>query len=86
MLEISYTSKFHKAFRKLPRNIQINAANKIELFQNNPFNRILRTHELSGVLKDYHSFSINYHYRILFVFEKRNKVTFLNIGTHSIYN
>lgn len=84
-IEICYTSVFSKHFKKLPLNLKKTALNKETIFRQNPFNPILKTHVLTGKLKGFYSFSIKYHWRILFIFEKDGSITFIDIGTHSIY-
>jgi len=84
-IEISYTSKFAKNFKRLDVNIRSKAKQRIGVFQIDPYNPLLKTHKLTGQLKDFHSFSVNYSYRILFAFENSSSVTFIDIGTHSIY-
>lgn len=45
---------------------------KLELFINDPFHPQLRTHKLSGNLKDLWSFSIEYDLRVVFHFTDAN--------------
>jgi len=83
--KIFYTSKFEKNFTRLPLRIKRLAARKQKIFQINPFDSSLVTHKLTGRLGRKYSFSVNYSYRIVFIFENEDEVTFLDIGTHSIY-
>ena len=55
-----------------------------KLFTENCFHSSLRTHKLKGELKDQWSFSIDYHWRIVFVLED-DKAVFTTIGTHKVY-
>lgn len=82
---IYYTSVFAKHFKKLPKRIQLAAVRQEKRFRADPLRPQLKTHALGGKLKGYHSFSVTYHYRILFAIEGKGKVTFIDIGTHSIY-
>jgi mRNA-degrading endonuclease YafQ of YafQ-DinJ toxin-antitoxin module len=82
---IYYTSKFGRNFRRLDRKVQIKAARKEKIFRQNPFDPRLKTHRLKGVWRDFYSFSVDYRYRIVFTFESRDKVTFVDIGDHSVY-
>ncbi|MGD9129654.1 MAG: type II toxin-antitoxin system mRNA interferase toxin, RelE/StbE family [Candidatus Woesebacteria bacterium] len=82
---IYYTSHFAKKYKKLPVRIKKLAEKKEKVFRNNLAAKILKTHKLTGKLKNYYAFSINREYRILFCFEKDGSVTFINIGTHAIY-
>lgn len=82
---IHYTSKFERNFKKLPRSVREKAAEKERIFREDPFRPILKTHRLKGPMRDFHSFSINYRYRIVFAFEDNGGVTFVDAGDHSIY-
>lgn len=84
-MKIVYTKKFLKLACFLPLEIQKKAAEKEIVFQQDPFAKSLKTHKLTGKMKGYHSFSVDYHYRIVFRFINKNKVLFLLIGNHSIY-
>ena len=85
MIKVKYTSKFAKAFKRLPKNIQNRAVKKIEIFQSNPYTPSLKTHKLGGNLEAFHAFAINHQYKILFKFENEKGIVLLNVGTHSIY-
>ena len=84
-LVITYSPYFVKNFRKLPLSVQRTAISQEKLFRKNMYAPSLKTHKLKGDLVGYYAFSVNYHYRILFVIEPNNEVVFINIGTHSIY-
>lgn len=85
MLKVSYSPRFVKKFKKLPRKIQTKALEREKIFKKNPEDPRLKTHPLSGKLKDFYSFSVTYQYRIMFALESDGSVTFIDIGTHSIY-
>lgn len=85
MIEISYSSSFNKAYKKLIKlkpEIEEKFWSRVDIFFQNPFDSQLKTHKLSGKLKDLWSFSIDFSVRIIFVFEGNQKVTFIDIGTH----
>jgi len=84
-MQIYYSSKFAKEYRQLPKNIKLQAEKQEQYFRLTPFNPRLKTHKLTGKLKDFWSFSINYQYRIIFEFADENTVWFHSVGTHSIY-
>ena len=84
-MKISYTDLFCKRYRRLPKNIKTKAEKAEEFFRHNPFNPKLKTHPLTGKLKGFYSFSIDYQYRIIFTFENESEVWFHNVGTHQIY-
>ena len=85
MIEVYPSSRFRKSFKKLPKNIQEKAERRDEMFRDNPFAPILESHKLGGKLKEYWSYSVDEHYRVLFRFERRNTVIYFDIGTHDIY-
>lgn len=82
---IYYSSKFEKEYKRLSIDIKNLAEKKEKLFRENPHNPILKTHQLTGKLKTYWSFSINYQYRIIFEFISNSEVWFHSVGTHEIY-
>lgn len=85
-MEIIYTSKFAREYKKLPTNIQDTADETETIFRNDPFDPKLKTHKLKGHLNGLLSFSIGYKYRIIFEFSKDKKTMyFYSIGNHDIY-
>ncbi|MBD1846833.1 hypothetical protein H6F89_26185 [Cyanobacteria bacterium FACHB-63] len=42
----------------------------------------MRTHKLSGKLKDYWSFSLEYDERVVFYFTEDGNAVFVDVGTH----
>ncbi|MEK9173585.1 MAG: type II toxin-antitoxin system mRNA interferase toxin, RelE/StbE family [Patescibacteria group bacterium] len=84
-MESKLSNNFRKSFRKLHSRIQEKAAEKISIFEQNPFDPRLDTHELHGKDRDIWSFSITGSYRIKFIFLDSNNVLFIEIGTHDIY-
>lgn len=84
-MNIFYTDRFAKDYKKLPNNIKTLTEKREEIFRQNPHEPRLKTHKLKGKLKKFYSFSIDYHYRIVFHYKSENKVIFDTIGTHEIY-
>lgn len=84
-MKIYYSSKFAKEYKKLPQKIKLNAEKREKLFREDPFSAQLKTHKLTGKLRGYWSFSIDYQYRIIFEFAGKNIVWFHSVGTHGIY-
>lgn len=85
-MSIYYSSKFAKEYKKLPNKIKTLAEEKEAIFRKDPFDPKLKTHKLSEKLKQYHSFSVDYQYRIIFEFAGKDAIWFHSIGTHEIYN
>lgn len=85
ILKIYPTNRFTKAYKNLPENLKDCAKHREQIFLNNPFDSRLKTHKLKGELQGYWSYSIDYHYRILFRFLSSSEVIYYDIGTHEIY-
>ncbi len=86
-MEIIYSQKFAKEYKKLSESVKRIAEIKEKIFRKNPFDPKLKTHRLKGRLKDFYSFSIDYKYRIIFEFLKNKKVVYFHlVGKHDIYN
>lgn len=83
--KIHYTSRFIKGFKKLSKEKQKLAITREKIFRDNCFDSHLKTHKLTGSLKDYWSFSVTHSDRILFRFISENEVIFYKIGNHEIY-
>ena len=85
-MDIIYSSKFAREYKKLPKNIKTLAEEQEKIFRKDPFDSRLKTHKLKGRLEDFWSFSINREYRIIFELKDSNTVWFLSVGTHRIYD
>ena len=84
-MKIYYSSKFAREYKNLPLKIKREAEQKEKIFRKNPFDERLKTHKLSGVLKDFWAFSIDQKYRIVFEFAEKDIIWFHFVGDHSIY-
>ncbi|MBR8827748.1 MAG: hypothetical protein DSM107014_07545 [Gomphosphaeria aponina SAG 52.96 = DSM 107014] len=72
MLEISFSDSFkQRKFRA-----------KLAQFRDNPFEQSLKTHKLSGKLKDLWSFSLEYAQRVLLYFTDDGKAVLVDIGNN----
>jgi len=85
-MEIFYSPRFAREYKKLPVPVQRQAEKKEVVFRKNPFDRQLKTHKLSGPLDGFYSFSINFSYRIIFDFKNEKVVRFYNVGKHDVYD
>jgi mRNA-degrading endonuclease YafQ of YafQ-DinJ toxin-antitoxin module len=85
-MEVSYSDSFRKVFKKRIKSTEIEPEFwiRMQLFINDPFDTKLKTHKLSGKLKDLWCFSIEYDLRVVFYFtkDKPKKAVFVDIGTH----
>lgn len=84
-MKIYYSSRFEKAYKKLPKKVKLEAEKKEKVFRKDPYTPSLKTHKLTGKLKNYWSFSIDYQYRIIFEFADKDIIWFHSVGTHTIY-
>ena len=85
-MEIIYSPKFAREYKKLPRDVKILAEKQEIIFRKDPFDPKLKTHKLKGKFSGFLSFSIGYKYRIIFEFSKNKKtVHFHIVGNHDIY-
>lgn len=84
-MEIIYAPSYIRQYKKLPVEIREEAKEKIELFKSEPDHPFLKTHKLTGILKNRWSFSVNYSYRVVFQYLKKDAVAFLAIGNHDVY-
>lgn len=85
MVEISFSSSFRRAFKKrIKGNSDLEARfwQQVEQFTIDPFDQSLKTHKLSGKLKELWSFSVEYDERVLFYFTEDGNAVFVNIGSH----
>ncbi len=85
-ITIKFKPSFIREFKKLPQALQDEAREKIHLFKDESNHQDLRVHKLKGRLRTYHSFSVNYSYRIVFEWESKTTAVLLMIGTHDVYN
>jgi len=82
MLIIS-SKNFDKSFSKLPERIKDLFEEKIEIFKIDPYNRILRNHQLKGSLKDYRSINISGDHRLIYEQHNEDVIRLIDVGTHS---
>ena len=85
MIEVKFSSSFERAFKKWKKHHPELLETFLERFVTfcaNPNHPQFKTHKLSGNLKDFWSFSINYSYRVVFYYLSESQVLFEDIGTH----
>ncbi len=85
-MEVAFKPSFLRQFKKLPIALQEEAHEKIALFKNPRNHSLLKVHKLKGGLAGKFSFSVNYRYRIVFVWEVAGQsAIFFAIGDHAVY-
>lgn len=85
MIEIVLTSSFRRAFKRRIRGnkkLEQRLRDRVATFQTDPFDARLRTHQLSGELEGFWSFSVDYDCRVVFSFVEPHRALFVDIGTH----
>ena len=85
MTEIAFSSSFRKAFKRKARGdrtLEKRFWERVAIFRVNPFDPRLATHKLSGRMRDWWSFSIDYDVRVVFSFAESDRAFFVDIGTH----
>ena len=84
-MEVSFSSGFKRAFKKRIKgneDLELKFWQKLEIFTVDPYDQRLKTHKLSGKLKDLWSFTVDYDERVLFYFTEDEKAVFVDIGSH----
>jgi mRNA-degrading endonuclease YafQ of YafQ-DinJ toxin-antitoxin module len=84
-VEVSFSAPFKRAFKKcIKGNTELETRfwQKLEQFTVDPFNPSLKTHKLSGKLKEFWSFIVGYDKKVLFYFTKDERAVFVDIGSH----
>lgn len=84
-MKIYYSNKFEREYRKLSKQIKNLAEKKEKIFRQDPFDPRLKTHKLTGKLREFWSFSIDESLRIIFEFANEKTIWFHSVGTHEIY-
>lgn len=82
-MRVRYHKRFLKTFQKLPGKIQEKVFERLELFQREPFHRLLHNHSVEAAYPNWRSINITGDYRALYELQKEGSVVFMKIGTHS---
>jgi mRNA-degrading endonuclease YafQ of YafQ-DinJ toxin-antitoxin module len=84
-MDIAYTPRFLRLLAKFPPTLQQEVKEAIRAFADVKNHPRLKVHKLHGRLADRFAFSVNYRYRVLFVYEKPNAVILVAVGDHDVY-
>ena len=82
---VDYKPKFFRHFNKLSLELQDEVDEAVKHFQRNPDDPKLKVHKLKGKLKGTLSFSVNYAYRVIFVWENPKTAVLVSVGDHDVY-
>ncbi|MCX6712551.1 MAG: type II toxin-antitoxin system mRNA interferase toxin, RelE/StbE family [Candidatus Vogelbacteria bacterium] len=84
-MEILYTSRFLRAYKKLSAEIKNKVEEKEKVILKDIFNKTLKTHKLRGDFEGFYALSVDYKNRIIFELDGETTVVFYDIGSHDIY-
>lgn len=86
-MEVSFSNSFKKAFEKRIKSTETKTEFwvRVDLFIKDPFDPKLKTHKLSGKLKNLWSFSVENDVRVVFFFteDKPKRAVFVDLGSHN---
>ena len=90
MVKLVWGSSFKRAYKKSikgRRDLRDKLVELLEIFQNDPFHPILKTHKLSGKLEGLWAFVVEYDCRVIFKFvenpdTKEKEALLVDIGRH----
>jgi len=77
------TKHFSKAVIKLPATVKRALAERLKLFMEDPFNRLLNNHALNGNMQTYRSINITGDYRVIYELYDVDTARLIDIDTHS---
>ena len=84
-MKIEFDVKVKRKLKKISqKDVKLYGAflNKISLLRNNPAEKSLRLHKLSGRRRDAWSFSVTYSVRAVFIYVKGG-ILIIDIGSHN---
>jgi len=85
MIKIEYSRRFKKKLDRYNPRQKKRIKEKVWVFAKDPYSPLLKTHQLTGKLKGYWAFSVEYNLRIMFRFGGNDTAEFVDVGTHEIY-
>lgn len=82
-MEILTSPTFDKQFKKLPKKVQEQFGERIDLWSRDPDHYLLRVHRLKGEFLGHYSFNVNSDVRVIYYYQHDTLVILALIGTHS---
>lgn len=82
-MQIRFSKQFRKQYQRLPKPLQQTTRRRLELWQEDPMNPLLRVHRLSGRLQHLYSLSVTGDLRVLYELIGDEIVIFQMVGTHA---
>ena len=84
-MNIDYSRQFIRSYKKLSLSIKIRFEFTERIFKSDVSDSRLKTHKLHGKFDGLWSFSVDFNYRVIFEFQKKDLIRFHAIGSHDIY-
>jgi len=81
-MEAKLHKNFQKKFYKLPLKIQEHFYERLDLFLDNKFNKLLNNHSVEKSFPNCRSINVSGDYRAIFE-DRGDEAIFITIGTHS---
>ncbi len=82
MYRVEFSKNVQRKLKKLSKLQIKNVVSVVDKLEQDPFQRSLKTHKLSGKSSGIYSCSMNYSDRVLFVIIIKDVVTIIDIGSH----
>ena len=86
-MNIKYSTTFKKQYKKAPKKIQEKVKERISLFVQDPTNRLLNNHALTGKFQGYRSINITGDWRAIYSIrtslKSKQEYYFELVGTHN---
>ena len=83
-MEVLFTARFLRSFKKLPIDIQDDCYRAIDIFKKQANLEKIKFHKLHGKMSGLYSFSVNFSFRVIVKKEKKT-LYFMDIGSHTLY-
>ncbi len=81
-MEVKFHTTFKKKLKKIPPKIQDRFYERLELFMQDKFTKVLNNHSVDRAYLNCRSINVSGDYRAIFE-DRGETVIFINIGTHS---
>lgn len=81
-MQVFWSRKFQKDFKKLDDSIRKKFFERLELFHENPYDPLLNLHKLAGRYAQYFSINITGDFRLIFKHSNKH-IELISIGTRA---
>lgn len=85
-IKIIHAARFLKSVKRLPGDVRQRLNERDAIFRKDPSDNKLDTHKLHGRFKNFWAYSVDYKYRVIFIFNDAKTITYYDIGQHNIYD